>query len=219
MAKIGIIEDNLTLASRLAELLQTRLNLEVCLSSPEVEALFDPALQALPPDIILLDLNLNGKSSLPELPRIKATFPNSKVIITTSHTNPEFLMEAIALGADSYYIKGSDLNQLLQVVDIAIKGGTFLDPAAAPVLLDFVRNHRITNQSAGKDTPEQQWRTNGMFVPREIQIIEGLLEDMPYKEIAAKNNIGLNTVRHYVKSVYRKLQISRRADLRRLLGD
>ena len=57
-----------------------------------------------------------------------------------------------------------------------------------------------------------------MFVPREIQVIDGLLEDMPYKEIAARNNIGLNTVRHYGKSVYKKLRINRRAELRRMLN-
>lgn len=218
MAKIVIIEDNRVLAAKLAELLQSRLNLEVCLSSAEVESLFQSGLEQLPPDIILLDINLNGHSSLPELPRIKASFPNTKIIITTSHTNPEFLMEALTRGADSYYIKGSDLNHLLQVVEIAINGGTYLDPNAAPVLVDFVRTVRQNGLAFAASMREQDWRTNGMFVPREIQVIDGLLEDMPYKEIAAKNNIGLNTVRHYVKSVYKKLQINRRAELRRMLN-
>ena len=96
MAKIAIIEDNHTLAKKLAELLGARLNLEVCLSSPDIETLFHEGLSLLPPDIILLDINLEGRSSLPELPRIKATFPNTRVIIMTSHTNPEFLMDVVS---------------------------------------------------------------------------------------------------------------------------
>lgn len=217
MAKIAIIEDNHLLAKRLAELLGTRLNLEVCLSSADIETLFQEGLSLLPPDIILLDINLEGRSSLPELPRIKATFPNTRVIIMTSHTNPEFLMEALARGADSYYIKGSDLSQLVQVVEIAINGGTYLDPNAAPVLIDFVRNARNAQATHAQDSPPD-WRATNMFVPREIQVIEGLLEDLPYKDIAARNNIGLNTVRHYVKSVYKKLHINRRAELRKILS-
>ena len=217
MAKIAIIEDNHTLAKKLAELLGARLHLEVCLSSPEIETLFHEGLSLLPPDIILLDINLEGRSSLPELPRIKATFPNTRVIIMTSHTNPEFLMEALARGADSYYIKGSDLSQLVQVVEIAINGGTYLDPNAAPVLIDFVRNSRNA-QAAHSHSGPPDWRATNMFVPREIQVIEGLLEDLPYKDIASRNNIGLNTVRHYVKSVYKKLHINRRAELRKILS-
>jgi DNA-binding NarL/FixJ family response regulator len=217
MAKIAIIEDNHLLAKRLAELLGTRLNLEVCLSSADIETLFQEGLSLLPPDIILLDINLEGRSSLPELPRIKATFPNTRVIIMTSHTNPEFLMEALARGADSYYIKGSDLSQLVQVVEIAINGGTYLDPNAAPVLIDFVRNARNAQAAHAQDSAPD-WRATNMFVPREIQVIEGLLEDLPYKDIAARNNIGLNTVRHYVKSVYKKLHINRRAELRKILS-
>ena len=59
MAKIAIIEDNHTLAKKLAELLGARLNLEVCLSSPDIETLFHEGLSLLPPDIILLDINLS----------------------------------------------------------------------------------------------------------------------------------------------------------------
>ncbi len=217
MAKIAIIEDNRVLANKLAELLSARLSLEVCLSSAEIDDLFHESLSLLPPDIILLDINLEGRSSLPELPRIKATFPSTRVIIMTSHTNPEFLMVALTRGADSYYIKGSDLSQLVQVVEIAINGGTYLDPNAAPVLIDFVRNTRNT-QAAHVQSSTPDWRSTSMFVPREIQVIEGLLEDMPYKDIAARNNIGLNTVRHYVKSVYKKLHINRRAELRKILN-
>jgi DNA-binding NarL/FixJ family response regulator len=59
----------------------------------------------------------------------------------------------------------------------------------------------------------QAWQEAGKFVARELQVIQGLLNNLSYKEIAHNNNIGLNTVRHYVKSVYKKLNVNSRSKL------
>jgi DNA-binding NarL/FixJ family response regulator len=158
-----------------------------------------------------------GKHLLSSLPEIKATFPNTMVMVATTPSVPNWILEAVCQGADSYVILDDPPRDLWNAIGTTLSGRTYLDPHAASALVNYLR--RI---SPWKSDPAQlsieAWRKSGKFVPRELQIIQGLVNNQSYKEIAQNNNIGLNTVRHYVKSVYRKLNINTKSRLKEALA-
>lgn len=80
----------------------------------------------LPPDGIILDLNLGSDSGLQLLPHLKKRFPASKIVVLTGYASISTAVSAVKLGADQYLPKPADVATILQ----ALSGDT--DDAAAP---------------------------------------------------------------------------------------
>lgn len=168
------------------------------------------------PDIVLLDISLAEQNSLDQIGKLKRLLPDAKVIIITGHTEPEYLMKALQKGARGYFVKSSRPERILEVIRETHKGGAFIEPQMASSLLGHFQEEVKKEQP----TPglRQRFEQLGYRLhPRELEVAEGLAAGIAYKEIAAAHNIGLNTVRHYVKTLYKKLGISSRQELVELL--
>ncbi len=169
------------------------------------------------PDIILLDISLAELNSLIQIGKLKRLLPEARIIIITGHTEPELLMQALQQGAHGYFVKSSRPERILDVIRETHKGGAFIEPRMASSLLGFFQPAQ-KQPPATSDIRERLREKGYRLHPREVEVAEGLATGMSYKEIAAARNIGLNTVRHYVKSLYKKLGISSKKGLIELLN-
>ncbi len=168
------------------------------------------------PDIVLLDISLAEQNSLDQIGKLKRLLPDTSIIIITGHTEPGFLMKALQNGVQGYFVKSSRPERILDVIRETYKGGAFIEPQMASSLLGFFQGEQKEQEGASGAKGRLE-RLKPRLNPREMEVAEGLASGMAYKEIAAANNIGLNTVRHYVKSLYRKLGVSSRQELTGLL--
>ncbi len=85
-------------------------------------ATFDQGLyfaQSLKPDVVLLDVWIDGRNALKEIPRLLESSPGSRVIVLTLYEEPEYLDMAIRLGAHGYVAKSMASEELVS----AIEGG------------------------------------------------------------------------------------------------
>lgn len=183
------------------------------LVATSVENFFDQLLeQQLALDIILLDLDLRGQQSIAHLPKIKRLAKNAKVIMVTGHDNPVLLAKAIASGADGYFVKRTDPQpDLAEVVKLTYEGGAFLEPSISANLLKAFQNRKLPHHQI--NIGELSKKLNIILAKREIEVLDGLLEEKSYQEIADDNHISINTVRHYVKGLYQKVGVSSRREL------
>lgn len=163
-------------------------------------------------DIVLLDLNLSGLESIAYLPRIKRLTAPAKVIMVTGHDSPELLAKAVEAGADGYFVKRADPKpDLPSVVQLTHNGGAFLEPSISARLLQAFQNRKAPLRQI--NIGQISTALNIVFTKREVEVLDGLLEEMSYQEVADQNHISINTVRHYVKVLYQKVGVSSRKEL------
>jgi len=180
--------------------------------------------QAQPVDpfkLILVDLELpdgNGMELLAEL----SGYPATK-IVTTLYSDDEHLFPALQCGADGYLLKEDRFEVLVEELQKIVRGQPPLSPAIARRLLTHFRH------GTPGDAPDTGFSTPGAFstsrpipiekpldherlTPRENEVLTYLSKGFTIKEIANLMGIKWFTVNDHIKSIYKKLNVSSRAE-------
>lgn len=209
MYSVAIIEDDLKSLQATTEFLIAH-KYEVRVQSSSLPAFLESLSIDTPPDVVLLDIMVGNANMLAHLNKIKLLVPKAKIIITTGHVEPDFLFQALGAGANGYYIKGSNPHNLLEAIQAAMLDQAFLSPPAAKLLID-----KMSHPGAGF-APSHYLK--GIAVQlglnkREFQVLTGLTDEKTYQEIADENHISINTIRHYVVSLYQKAGVRKKEAL------
>jgi DNA-binding NarL/FixJ family response regulator len=196
----------------------------------------NPPPGAEPFKLILLDLELpdgNGMELLVEL----AQYPATK-IITTLYSDDEHLFPTLQCGADGYLLKEDRFEVLVEELQKIVRGQPPLSPAIARRLLAHFRQGGGLPGSAGSSrsngtalAPDSGFRHTSGFVasrpmplergtapdherltPRESEVLTYLSKGFTIKEIASLMGIKWFTVNDHIKSIYKKLNVSSRAE-------
>jgi DNA-binding NarL/FixJ family response regulator len=147
------------------------------------------------PDVILMDIDMPGKTGIEGVQEIKPLFPKVEVIMNTVFEDDDRLFKALQAGATGYLLKKSSLSALLESIKEVYSGGAPMSPVIARKVLrlpfaDGKSNAEINNLS-----------------DREIEILKLLSKGLSYKMVAAELFISIDTVRTYVKRIYEKLHV------------
>ena len=174
--------------------------------------------------LILVDLELpdgNGMELLAELVQYPAT-----KIVTTLYSDDDHLFPALQCGADGYLLKEDRFEVLVEELQKIVRGQPPLSPAIARRLLTHFR-HGPLGAGTGVDAPPlasgfQSSRpiplTRGApldherLTPRESEVLTYLSKGFTIKEIASLMGIKWFTVNDHIKSIYKKLNVSSRAE-------
>jgi DNA-binding NarL/FixJ family response regulator len=119
MSSILIVENNDLFRKSLKEICEMYIpTLHIDEASDDVEAL--QKIKANPPEMIFMDIQLQGKSGLELTKEIKASYPKVIVVVLTAYDLPEYEQQAHACGADHFLVKGSftgsDVTSLIKSV-------------------------------------------------------------------------------------------------------
>ena len=80
------------------------------------------------PRVLVLDLNMGGESSLDMIPRLRASAPETQIVVLTMQDNPAFARAALRAGALGYVLKDAADAELMAAVELAAEGRTYLNP-------------------------------------------------------------------------------------------
>lgn len=141
------------------------------------------------PDLVLLDVKLEGENGLSLLAELCRTKDAPKVLFLTSFLDEDYLREALRLGAAGYLLKRAGQGALLDGVRAALRGERPLDPAAAALL-----------PTLGDDPLKR-------LTPREFEVLGLLAEGMTNKALAKRLGVGEKTVKTHVSSLLAKLEL------------
>lgn len=212
--QVAIIDDQVELLEQMKFAIERAGSGMACvLTAASEEEFFEKWLSLKPRlDVILLDLNLSGNMSMAPLAKIKRLTAPAKIVIVTGYDDPDLLAQAVELGADGYFVKRAKAEpSLREVVQLTYEGGAFLEPRISAHLLRAFQQRKQPARQVNVMAISKA--CDAFFVKREIEVLDGLLEEQSYQEIADANHISINTVRHYVKSLYQKLGVSSRKAL------
>lgn len=158
----------------------------------------------LQPDIVLMDIGMPGLDGLTTTRQIRDTCPNTRVLILTQHENKEYILPALRVGASGYVLKRAEGDELLNAIRVIHAGGTFLDPSVANVVVDDMRH--------GAAGPTDPYET---LSDREREVLVLLAQGKTYQQISEILFISVKTVDFHRANIFRKLNLTTRADLTR----
>jgi DNA-binding NarL/FixJ family response regulator len=110
-----IAEDNADLRATMVSLLAAETDLCCVAETDELEAVQALATAAAP-HVIILDIELKGRSSLGSLPQLKRELPASRFLVYSGHALPALIDAALAAGASEYVLKSGDPEELINAV-------------------------------------------------------------------------------------------------------
>jgi len=158
--------------------------------------------EALLPDIVVMDIRLPGGSGIEACEEIVERFPDSKVIMLTSYAEDEMLFSAIRAGAAGYVLKQIGGEDLVRAIEAVGRGEALLDPAVTQRIFQEVR----------KAAKEEEASAFSALTQQEKHVLLLVSEGKTNREIAKALFLGEGTVRNYVSSILSKLGVSNRAE-------
>jgi DNA-binding NarL/FixJ family response regulator len=159
----------------------------------------------LRPDIVSMDIGMQGMSSFEATRLIRKERPETKVVFLSMYDDEDYVSESMSQGANGYILKESPADQLLTALREVHKGGSYLSPRLLARLVDDFR----TSGHAGM---VRQPRF-GTLTKREREILKMLAEGRSVKEIAGGFDLSVKTIEAHKFNLMRKLDIHNKAQL------
>lgn len=159
----------------------------------------------LQPDLVLLDITMEGLSGLDALDQVRRRSPGSRVLMTSQHESSSLVRQALRAGAHGYLCKSGDVEELHLALGSARRGKRYVSPRVAACLLD--------EDAWDPDTTGSRLAA---LTPREREVLQLIALGKANKEIAAVLRLAVGTVRKHRENLQRKLGLRSAAEIARL---
>lgn len=200
---VGIIEDNISLRTNIADYINLSDKYFSVFDVSSIENLNNLKL-SVKPEIILLDIHLNGENSLNSLDTLLQKFPETFILIMTGDMNEKNILKALENGAKGYINKPFEMEELIKAMNKTFQDGSFLTPLATTSLLNLINNSK---------KPSSSIQLTYSLTMKENEIVELLRQGLSYNEIAEKLKISYHTVNHHIKNIYNKMDVNSKSKL------
>ncbi len=147
---------------------------------------------ALRPDIVLLDLRMPGTEGVEVVHRIRADFPDARIVILTTFDTDEDIDHALRAGAKAYLLKDVGEAELLECLRAVAAGRTYVPVPVAAKLAERLNQLQLT--------------------VREHSVLKLMAEGLPNKTIADRLRISDATVKVHITNLFHKLRVSSRTE-------
>lgn len=194
---VWLVEDNHTFRKTLARVLSEVEDVECCQQFSNAEDALDALLGGAVPDLVLLDVELPGKSGIQAVSQIRAISPATRVVMLTVFEDHEKVFKAICAGASGYLLKTSPVERIVESVHEALDGGAPMTPRVAKSVLDMFARLSRPKHDYGLTHQEQR-------------ILELMAQGLIKKEIADRLALSYHTVDTHLRNIYTKLHVHTR---------
>ncbi|RUO36378.1 two-component system response regulator NarL [Aliidiomarina sanyensis] len=160
-----------------------------------------PQVVELDPDLVVLDLNMQGMDGLETLRAMRDAGVTSRIVMLTVSDADEDVVEAISAGADGYLLKDMDPEQLIAQLKRALNGKMVMSEAVTEILASALR------KPSSRHTADLNNLTN-----REYEILSLIAKGLSNKLIARELDISDGTVKVHVKHLLKKLGLRSRVE-------
>ena len=144
------------------------------------------------PDVVLMDLRLRGESGARLTSAIRSEFPNARVLVISNYDGDEDIHQALAAGAMGYLFKSVVEDELVDAIREVNAGHRYLPKGVAARLSEN--------------------RSGAHLTRREDEILDLLGKGLSNRELGQVLGISEDTIKTHLKSLFRKLEVSDRAE-------
>lgn len=147
------------------------------------------------PDVILMDIDLPGRSGIEGAHLVQKISPTTEVLMLTVFDDDDKIFKAICAGASGYLLKKTPPSRILEAIEEVYNGGAPMTPVIARKVLQLFPKTPAVNLELDKLTAREQ------------EVLQSLARGNSYKMVAAELEISIDTVRTYIKRIYEKLHV------------
>ena len=144
--------------------------------------------ETLDPDIVFMDISMQGMGGFDAARKILENSPDAKIVFLSMYDNPEYISEAVRIGAKGYLLKDISREDMNLAIDAIHGGGIILGPGAASAL------------SNDPSSPSNKYD----LTVREIEILRFIADGKSNREISDLLSISIRTVESHRLSIRRK---------------
>jgi DNA-binding NarL/FixJ family response regulator len=188
-----IVDDHGLVRAGLAELLAGDEGIEVVGTAAGGEEALEVAAREQP-DVVLMDLSMPGMGGAEATRKLLATGIDLRVVVLTSLSERERILDALDAGAIGYLLKDAEPDELIRGVQAAARGESPLSPKAAQQVLAARSDQRPAVELS----------------PREREVLELVGQGLPNKLIARRLEISEKTVKAHLTQVFAQLGVTDR---------
>ncbi|MCB1130574.1 MAG: response regulator transcription factor [Verrucomicrobiae bacterium] len=196
---VAIIEDDSELRESFRETLAASAAWSVvgCFARAETAL---PAIEAAPPAVAIVDIQLPGISGIECVRKLKPLCPDTQFLMVTVFDNADRVFEALAAGASGYLLKRDAPLRLMEALEDVLGGGSPMSSAIARKVVQHFQKPAVPSQE------------DYNLTVRETEVLDLLSKGALYKEIASDLDIRIETVRFHLNNIYRKLHVRTRTE-------
>lgn len=196
---IVIIDDDKLVAVSLKTILESTGSVKVlAMGSCGEEAI--ELYSLLKPDVLLMDIRMNGMSGIEAGEKILAGYPDARILYLTTFSDDEYIIKAVLMGAKGYILK-QDFESICPALETVMNGQTVFGSDVASKLPELLTNHSSFDFD------------HYGIVEIEQEIIEQVAKGLSNKEIASLLYLSEGTVRNYISTILEKLSLRDRTQL------
>lgn len=197
--KIVVIDDDKLVAISLKTILEATGRITVAaMGSSGAEAI--RLYEAEKPDVMLMDIRMDGMTGLEAGEQILKTSPDAKLLYLTTFSDDEYIVKALRMGAKGYILK-QDFEGIAPALEAVMRGQSVFGETIISRLPEMMKQPETYDYAA-----------HGIS-EKEREIMELVAEGLSNKEIAARLCLGEGTVRNYVSELLDKLSLRDRTQL------
>lgn len=201
MINVAIVEDNNTIRDGLAALINGTDGYKCIGAYIDCES-FLTELVRKEPDVVLMDIALPGMSGIEGVKIATEKKPELAVLMLTIYEESDKVFDALCSGACGYLVKNTPPSRLLDAIKEVYEGGSPMSSRIARDVINAFKEGTILADS------EPEYKLS----EREIEVLNKLAEGNNYREIADALFISVDTVRHHIRNIYKKLHVHSRSE-------
>ncbi|MBK7106539.1 MAG: response regulator transcription factor [Ignavibacteriae bacterium] len=196
MINVAIIEDNLIIRDGLAALINGTSGYKCVGSFGNCEN-FLCELPKLEIDVTLMDIGLPGINGIEGVKKARKIKPDLNILMLTIYKESKVVFEALCAGACGYLVKNTPPSRLLDAIKEVSEGGSPMSSMIArQVISVFQQENTVTKSQEDYGLSD-----------REKEVLLKLSEGDNYQQIADSLFISVDTVRHHIRNIYKKLHV------------
>ena len=198
VVRVFLVDDHPILRSGLKALVDSQRDMLVVGEAADGLAAL-AAIPALRPDVVVMDLAMPKLGGAETTERLRATFPDAKILALTAYEERGYVQLLMAAGASGFVLKRAAADELVRAIRAIAAGGMYLDPSVAAQIVG-------RGQQPSPSTPGV-----AQLSEREAEVLRLIAEGHAMKEIAIKLEISTRTLETYRARAMDKLALKTRA--------
>ena len=193
MIRVVVVDDHRVVLAGLARVIEAAPDMEVVGLAPDGATAADLAARTRP-DVVLMDLSMPRVDGVAATRRVLQVSPRSQVLVLTSFSDRERIVDAFQAGAVGYMLKDSEPEDLLRALRAASRGESPMDPRVAREVL--------------RGGPARSTRPE--LTARERAVLQLVSQGLANKQIATRLGIREGTVKAHLGHAFQRIGVTDR---------
>lgn len=207
MIKVLIVDDQEIIRQSLELMLNSKDNIEVVGTAVDGRDAI-AKVRKTKPDIVLLDIRMPGMDGIEALKIIKEFSTGTKVLVLTTFDDEEYIYQSLKHGANGFLLKGVSFEALVKAIETIDAGGAIMETSISAKVFSLFEKMAKADYMLKIEDKEVDGLLNN-----ELKIMQDIGRGLSNKEIAEHLNFTDGTVRNYISSILKKLELRDRTQI------